>query len=191
MPPLDPTQVVTNPQTLAADDAARMEDYWTEARLQSARPMPLPRVYMSRRLREELARRDALAGDSGPIITEPLGPDSPEAVPTAAGFSTQRVNDLTTYPYSVVGKLFMRIGNENYVGSAWVVGERTVFTAGHCVHERQQGWATHVMFRAQYDNGAQAGSFVLPRLATLRGWTQDEDFEFDMALGVSTTPSRG
>jgi V8-like Glu-specific endopeptidase len=185
----DPYEVVTNPQPLTAEETAKVEQYWTPDKLAEAVPLPLPIVYMPRRLRESVRTTTNNAG-TGLIISEPSPPDSANITPTATSFNTSLVANRTIYPYAFVGKLFMTFSGRNYVGTGWVIGERTVFTAGHCVHDRSLGWASNILFQAQFNDGSSAGSWALPSLGSLRGWTQDEDFEFDMGMGISTTPIR-
>jgi len=184
----DPYKVVTNPQRLTADEAERVEAYWTPTRMETAEPLPLPTVYLPRRLREQLTQ--LAAADTGMVVTEPAPPDRLTTLPTAGGFNTRLVTDMSVYPYAVVGKLFMTFGSRNFVGSAWVIGERTVFTAGHCVHDRTQGWGNNLLFHAQFNNGASVGTWPLGTLGSLNRWIQDEDFEFDMGMGISTNPIR-
>lgn len=188
MPATDPYQVVTNPQQLSTEEATRVEQYWTEDRMGEAEPVPLPVVFLPRRQREAL--ESGVSEAAGPTISEPAMPDAAGGAQAEAGFSTQLVADMTPYPYAIVGKWFMTFGTKNYVGTGWVIGERTLFTAGHCLYDKSGGWAKNVLFRAQFNNGADAGSWALPSLASLKGWTENEDFEFDMGMGIATRPVR-
>lgn len=193
MPTQDLNQVVTNPQQLSIEEALRVEEYWTPERIETAEPIPMPTVYLPQHLLRLLDRNtEALRDESAPIISEPMPPDADgdDAVPTASGFNTRLVANMAQYPYAVIGKWFMTFGGRNFVGTGWVIGERTVFTAGHCVFDKNSGWASNVLFRAQFNNGAHVGEWALPSLASLRGWTQNEDFVYDMAMGVATRPIR-
>jgi V8-like Glu-specific endopeptidase len=192
MPTQDLNQVVTNPQQLSAEEAYKVEQYWTPDMMESAEPIPLPTVYMPQHLLRLLDQSaEVLSDEASPIVSESVPPDIDDAVPTSANFNTRLVPDLTQYPYAVVGKWFMTFAGRNFVGTGWVIGERTVFTAGHCVFDRNSaGWATNVLFRAQFNNGAQVGEWALPSLASLRGWTENEDFVYDMAMGVAARPIR-
>jgi V8-like Glu-specific endopeptidase len=192
MPATDPNRVVTNPQLTATAEVARVKEFWTPTRIEEALPLPLPTVFLPRRLKELQRAKHAMGATTaaGPVISEPSSPDQDGIEPTASGFDTHLVGNLSVYPYAIVGKLYMTFGTSNYVGSAWVIGESTVFTAGHCVHDKTAGWAKNVLFRAQYNNGSSAGDWPLGTLASLSGWTQDEDFEFDMGMGIAATPIR-
>lgn len=185
----NPHDVVTNPQPLTVEETQRVEQYWTQDALISAEPLPLPIVYRSRRLRDQSEGAD-LPNESEIVISEPVSPDSGNISPTASSFNTALVADMTIYPYIAVGKLFMTFNDKNYVGTGWVIGERTVFTAGHCVHDRSLGWASNILFKSQFNDGSDVGSWALPSLGSLAGWVDEEDFEFDMGLGVSTRPIR-
>jgi V8-like Glu-specific endopeptidase len=191
MASIQPDQVVVNPQSLARSDEEVLA-YWTPQRMESAVPLPLPKVYLPQHLRQQLralnekdaAREDAL------VVSEPEPADAPTAVPLAGGFDTRLVANIGVYPYIITGKLFMTFGTSNYVGSAWTIGERSVFTAGHCVHEHNRGWATNVVFESGYNNGAHTGSWALGTLASLDGWVSGEDFQYDMGMGVAASPIR-
>ena len=186
-------EVTVSPQRLARA-AQDVVSYWTPERMSQAKPIPLPTVYFPQKLRARLqeATRQA-AGARGavqPVISEPVPADHPGAAPLASGFATKMVNNISVYPYAVVCKLFMSFGNDNFVGSAWAIGESAVFTAGHCVHDRARGWATNILVQSGYNNGAFTGSWVLSNFASLTGWVEEEDFEQDMAIGITSSPIR-
>lgn len=177
-----------------------IEDYWTEERMAASTPLPLEvEEETIRSLLEdefvtpegEQLEVESIAPDSP---GEPDGSEDPEVDPLS--FSTNRVTNRTILPYCTVGKLFMRFGNSNYVGTAWTIARRGVFTAGHCIFESSLGgWARSVLFVPQYHNGAEPrGRWVATRLHALNGWIQNRDFRFD--LGVfevdrAVSPSTG
>ncbi|TFI56641.1 hypothetical protein E2493_19210 [Sphingomonas parva] len=177
--------------SLVTEDArtamAEAADYWTEQRMAEAQPVPVEISDDARRQMEEES-------------PEPEGEraDQPSAAPedggAFAGFGDDEV-DLASYtttkvpnrrilPYCTVGKLFMRFGNSNYVGSAWSIARRAVFTAGHCIFDRDTGgWARTVLFVPQYHQGAEpVGRWAATRMHSLIGWTRDRDFRYDMGV---------
>jgi V8-like Glu-specific endopeptidase len=212
----DKVRTATNGATaVAAADtaaaAAAIEEYWTEDRMRDARPVSLPLGDLDvipKRLVEEMmtaasaSKTAALTPDSTATIRVlPKPPDQPQAAAAAAAAATP-VGNMGVYPYAVVGKLFMTfpftVGRKDFVGSAWVVGERAVFTAGHCVYgeneaRTQRAWATNLLFRAQYNgqNGTQVGSWPLVQKAALKEWINNGGWwGYDMGAGIAATPIR-
>jgi hypothetical protein len=107
--------------------------------------------------------------------------------PAAAGrIDARAVDDPTTYPYGVVGRLYLTFASVNYLTTGWVIGERAVCTAGHCLYDPAYGWATNVLFQAR---GARR-AWPLDTLATLAGWAVGEDFAHDFAIGIAPSPIR-
>jgi hypothetical protein len=178
-------EVVQSPMEDAPTVAAVLE-YWSEDRISSAQPLPMPEI-----------SAEAFAMLPPPELGIPahedsLGPGGPLEL-TRQCFTTSRVSNLTVFPYAAVGKLYMTFGGSNYVGSAWVVAECAIFTAGHCLFDSQHGgWATNVIFKARYRRGAAAGTWAFPnsKLVVLKGWQNNRDFTYDMGAAVSTTPIR-
>jgi len=82
------------------------------------------------------------------------GPTAFNCFPYTLGLVRDR-NDYVRYPGSSVGKVFFRLGNQNYVCSASVGSDRLVWTAGHCVFDRLSAnsviWATQWTFVPGYD----------------------------------------
>ena len=184
MPQSEPVQVDS---TEIAEKELTAQQYWTEDRKAKAVPIPLPKL--PNKFKPN-ARQGRKAG--APAGGESAGPDGEaDAASIRPCFKTTRVNDMSRFPYQAAGKLFMRFGQSNYVGSAWVVGESTIATAGHCVHEGDGGaWADSVLFEGRYDGGSSIGSWSVLRLAAPRGWTRETDYEHDMAFGITASPIR-
>ena len=183
----DPYRVVSNIQSLLQQvtrtRAAR--DYWTAERRARARPLSIT-IDSSVPHRKRLSGGSRVQAFSAP--TPPLIPLVPPRPPT---FNTHQVAEagLGQSPYFVVGKLFGTTGID-YTASAFVIGERTVLTAAHCVFEGNAGFARYLMFAAQLDGTANAGSWQLPIIATLGGWidSTDPDPQFDIAIAISNSP---
>ena len=166
-------------------------EYWNDERISLATPIeaedeivPLVSSFTAEPWYQEgsLTQMEEIPADG-----EEIEDDLEEGQrPLNVNFTTRRVPDRSRLPFSAVGKLFMAFGGEDHVGSAWVVAERAVFTAGHCIFHRRNGiWADHVLFIPQYDNGIEpVGRWAATSLYSLRGWTRNRNFEYDMGVFV-------
>ena len=75
------------------------------------------------------------SGEVSPVFDLTEGVSfQPSAFPTAAA-STARVGNTRLLPHSAVGKLIAHFNGAFGSGSAFVLGNRTVFTAAHCVDD--------------------------------------------------------
>jgi len=79
------------------------------------------------------------------------------------------------FPYSTVGKLFLRDGASRYVCSASVVSARVVLTAGHCVFGAD-GFFTDFMFVPAYHDGNDPfGTWEADFVTTTEEWENGGD----------------
>jgi V8-like Glu-specific endopeptidase len=177
--------------TLIEPDAlvalAAVEDYWTEQQMAEAQPVPF-------NVADADAIRALTAADFLPEGEErtqaPLAPDGgtetaiDNRIIDPLSYNTSKVADRSVLPYCTVGKLFMQFDGSNYVGTAWTIAEKAVFTAGHCIFDRSGGgWADKVLFVPQYHRGTEpVGRWAATRLHSLVGWTQNRDFKYDMGV---------
>jgi V8-like Glu-specific endopeptidase len=87
---------------------------------------------------------------------------------------SSEVGNYSQYPFSAVGKVFFTQYGRNYVCSAAIVKDRSIWTAGHCVHagnNRSDGWSTNVVFVPQYrDGSAPLGQCAVSNLTTSSDW---------------------
>lgn len=107
-------------------------------------------------------------------LPEKLGPGqepTPESVIGADG--RIRVTDTTVYPYRVIAYLSMQFSSGWYRCTGWIVGPRLVVTAGHCVHDKNDGgWAKQVyVYPGKNGSSAPYGSRSKYRLFSVTGWT--------------------
>jgi V8-like Glu-specific endopeptidase len=69
-----------------------------------------------------------------------------------------------------------------YVGTGWLIGPRTVITAGHCVYDEVElsGWASRITV-IPGRNGAQRpfGEFESTRFSTTDRWKSERDPDYD------------
>ncbi|MCB8971699.1 MAG: hypothetical protein H6533_12910 [Thermoleophilales bacterium] len=179
--------------------------YWTPKRMREARELRVSRRASARALRKAgLAAlagsaapqgsplsADSLATDIDPVTSIPPRPPAagPGSAPriVAPPFQSGQVDPatMTTYPYSANGKVFgkfpRRGGNYSCSATAVVSPSRSViFTAGHCVHDRQLGWAKRIIFAPAYLSGsAPFGAWRSTRIVAPRGWVRSENFHYD------------
>jgi len=93
---------------------------------------------------------------------------------------------IDVYPQTTIGKLFVTIGNSDYVCSAAVIREHLLITARHCVFDIQnKEWATNVVFFPGYNNGVNI------KLGPKEGWVArqfytwvegSDEWEYDIAF---------
>jgi hypothetical protein len=113
-------------------DHQRTLDHWTRARMESARS------------------RDMVLDRSGRLVPQPLATNSGGlSWPTGGGNAGGLIARTS-------GRIYFEMGSNAYVCSGSVVndgrtGVSLVLTAGHCVYDHAQGWATFWMFVPQAD----------------------------------------
>lgn len=155
--------------------AKQAEKFWTKTRMNNAEPIPLREAPSS--LMPKARKR---AGKSK--IVQPVLPSSQDMVRAQTG----EVSDMTEFPYSYVGKLFMREGNSNYVGSAWIIGKRAIFTAAHCLFDDNGSFYDDVVFRPQYRNGDSPETYAIVQMSVDRRYTEfgDDYLNYDLGIGL-------
>lgn len=102
----------------------------------------------------------------------------------------QLVTNTTQFPWSSVG-LVQSIWRKSdslavvSTGSGALIGERVVLTAGHTVYDHDEGWADEILF-VPGKNGLTEpyGRAYSVRTITQRGWVEDHDNRYDIALIV-------
>ena len=93
-----------------------------------------------------------------------------------------QITDTMSIPWRWICSLRITTQDDGlYIGTGWLVGPRTVITAGHCVyiHERG-GWAKSIEVTPGR-NGSQRpyGSCISTDFKSVRGWTQKQDRSHD------------
>ena len=92
--------------------------------------------------------------------------------------SRTRVTSTTTYPYRAIAHITSSIGG----CTGWFISNRTVVTAGHCVHSGGSGgsWATNVVVYPGRDGSYMPyGSCTYATLYSVSGWTSSGDRNYD------------
>jgi hypothetical protein len=170
---LGPAVASANP----AGEADRVRAYWTPQRMASARPLDLV-VNPRGEARLHLGRPNPLAGASFLAIATP-----------------------TTPPFSVNGRIFIRIGNQRGYCSGTAIDSPTrqlVLTAGHCVNSGADNhgnlWYRDLLFAPAYTAGrAPLGAFPARRnqiFAPLQ-WRNHSNPDFDLGAFLTDPNNRG
>lgn len=158
--------------------AARVERYWTPARMRSARPLDLA---MNSQGEIERHVRAALV---------------------EATTSFQRVPTPEVPPFSVNGRIFVRLGGLAGFCSGTAINSPTrqlVLTAGHCVNTGPEGgpggiWANFLQFVPGFTGGvAPFGAFVARRSAIYapKQWTKHGNPGFDLGAFLTQPNTEG
>jgi glutamyl endopeptidase len=100
-----------------------------------------------------------------------------------------RILDTDLSPWRMICALRMRgPTGAGAIGTGWLIGPKTVLTAGHCVYSTQffGGWATSIeVIPGLRGAGTDAdlrpyGSVTSERLSSVDRWTESEDPDFDI-----------
>ncbi|MCO5189047.1 MAG: serine protease [Anaerolineae bacterium] len=101
-----------------------------------------------------------------------------------------RITGTTSYPWRAICSLRITAGDDSqWIGTGWLVGPRTVITAGHCVFiHNNGGWAKRIEV-IPGRNGAQQpyASCVATSFRSVVGWTQNRKRSHD--YGAIILPS--
>ncbi len=192
----DPNSVVVS--DIMSSQTKALNEFWTEEALADAQPIGLEidpaRVVGLLAEAEWQAEGDLVSLAPVPPNAEAAAGWDPQPTCPATGSNTERVPNRSIIPYCAVGKLFMTFDGARYVASAWTIGDSGVFTAGHCVYDRDGGgWADNILFIPQYDNGVEpVGRWAATQLATLNGWIAggSDQFKYDLAAFKVDRPIR-
>jgi hypothetical protein len=146
----------------AAAEHRRVEDYWTQARRDSAVPR---NVHPNRR---------------------PPGGGGGGGAGAVNGATWTGGGDVVL----TTGKVFFTMGGVNYVCSGSAVDTAigaVVLTAGHCVKDGAGAFATNFAFYPAYNNGSPhpvLGGWTASDLFTTNAWGGSEDFDDDAGFAV-------
>lgn len=150
--------------------------YWTEERIAGAAPFPLKPLAEDPGEPSEQDELETIIRGIG-IQSRKLSELPADArstqfkALTAPAYDTERVPNLGDFPYRAIGKLLATMGGADFAGTAWVIGERSIVTAGHCVFDETAGqWATNVAFMPQFDARPTQGIWQAGSIHTLAGW---------------------
>ena len=94
-----------------------------------------------------------------------------------------RILDTDLAPWRMICSLTMQAGGGSAIGTGWLVGPRTVITAGHCVFSNLffGGWAQSITVIPGRDGSEiPFGQTVATRFAANDLWVANEDPDFDI-----------
>jgi V8-like Glu-specific endopeptidase len=114
-------------------------------------------------------------------------------VPQSVMVNDDRSRVLATEnpPWCWVCSLLITTGDGRLcLGSGWVVGPRTVITAGHCLHTRRGGWVRRVEVLVGRNEGTRLSAHVSSDLHSVRGWTEAKDWGYDYGAILLSDPVR-
>lgn len=93
-----------------------------------------------------------------------------------------KIGDTTVYPWRAICALRMTAADgTKWIGTGWLVGPRTVITAGHCVYMHDNGGWPRSIEVIPGLNGASRpyGSCVATTFRSVKGWTESKKREYD------------
>ena len=173
---------------------------WTRERMQAANPYPLESTDQEIDFSLQL---EGLQSTPGFIPGSPPSAgtfsnaqeEDPQFQASSNGYSYpapfaqyQNFDSYQVYPYSTVGVLFFTQYGVDYRCSAASIGNRAIWTAGHCIHKgdnSQYGWSYNVVFVPAYKNGSYPfGVWSASYLTTKGLWFEYGDLRYDMAGAV-------
>ena len=185
-----PTDAQPNPET-----------YWTPERMASAVPYPLevsglnqpssPRPsnggkpgWMPSRPPDDFNGRIVFNGRAGTFPPpSPTGDNVTDYVPET---------DIHTFPYRAAGKVYFTMLGRNYTCSGSVIGENTIWTAGHCVSNGRGQFHSNWVFVPDFDNYTTIipGPWLVSYYVAPVEFTRSMDLSYDYAI-VSVRPPAG
>lgn len=128
-----------------------------------------------------------VSGKSGPLPRAAFG------LETVIGVDErQRVVDTDAFPWRMICALQMRgPGGTGGIGTGWLIGPRTVVTAGHCVFSQTYfgGWAESVDVIPGLNHRQNGhvlepfGKTVARRFSALKPWVESDDKAADHDIG--------
>jgi glutamyl endopeptidase len=98
--------------------------------------------------------------------------------------SRERILETDLLPWRMICALRMfSDGGGGAIGTGWLVGPRTIITAGHCVHHMGffGGWADKIEISAGRDGSDfPFGTVTATRFSSVDKWVADADPDFDI-----------
>ncbi|NMF84267.1 serine protease [Nodosilinea sp. P-1105] len=87
-----------------------------------------------------------------------------------------QIQNTTSYPWRTICSLRITAqDNSQWIGTGWLVGHRTVITAGHCIYIHSRGgWVKEVeVIPGRNGSSRPYGSCRSSNLRSVKGWTQN------------------
>ncbi len=95
-----------------------------------------------------------------------------------------RITNTREVPWKRICQLLITAGDgRRFLGTGWLIGPRTLVTAGHCVHMKSHGGWVRSIEVTPGRNAEQKpyGSMAASRVASVRGWTLRQHRDYDYA----------
>jgi V8-like Glu-specific endopeptidase len=177
-------------QAASAEGGAASE--FTERHVTGASPAAASAYWTSDRM-EAAIDADRLTADAASVPVGDVDRGAPASVPSQAPVRAGDVSTMAVAPVAHIGKVFFTIGGADYVCSGNAVAsanERTVSTAGHCLHEGGGAWASNFVFAPAYEEGRTPyGVWAATELHAPSAWVQRGDINYDTAFAVVASPA--
>jgi Trypsin len=159
---------------------------WTEGRLRSAKPLPIPVA----KVRPGGAPAPA---PSGPRSAGPVGSGSAQNVGAAA----RKTGDPNSVPLRWAGKFFFKKPDgDDYICSAQFITPHVILTAAHCMRDDETGkWYHDFLFELQYERGQATQKLTPKNFATWSAWVHGEEddetfWHYDYAMILTEDSSK-
>lgn len=88
-----------------------------------------------------------------------------------------RINNTKVVPWQGICSLLMTAGDgTRWIGTGWLIGPRTVITAGHCVYMREHGgWVREMqVMPGRNESDSSLGNVVATQFRSVRGWVEGQ-----------------
>jgi V8-like Glu-specific endopeptidase len=130
---------------------------------------------------------DAWYAEFADPVTLALALQQPRLVETAAEVvigadDRVQITNTTAFPWRCICALRITAGDGSmWIGTGWLVGPRTVITAGHCVYIHGRGGWVRQIEVVPGRNGSQRpyNSCVATSFRSVKGWTQSQKRSHD------------
>ncbi len=103
----------------------------------------------------------------------------------------ERVYETELLPWRMICSLLIEAPGGSFLGTGWLVGPKTVITAGHCIYDQRElgGWASEIKIAAGRDDQTfPYGRIASTRFSTTDKWQEDQDPDFDIGCIHLDTP---
>jgi V8-like Glu-specific endopeptidase len=217
-----PAAVSGHPAAMSARQQAGVRRYWTQARMRHAAPVRGAAVVAGGPRRAWMSGQSAAVPPTG-LLGIPLtvsavpaaapavpaiGLGGPQSTPQRAAAGAQ--SGAAQYSAATAGqswagggaiarttgKVFFTMDGRDYVCSGSTVASKNmdvVMTAGHCVKDPVNGWATNWTFVPGYSDGnAPYGSYTARQFYLASAWSTQGNNDYDVAfVTVNPAPLNG
>ena len=176
MPPTEKNIVIgSKPVSPGKTKESAALEYWTPERRAAAKPFPLPQ-----RPKGGGALIEAPQNVGKPGFHAPQRPTGGPAGGGGPARTDYPVSKPLTYPFNCCGRLFFTQNGNGFSGSASVVSQNVLLTAGHCVFYTGV-WSENVVFYPSYPL-LPGISFSYSYEAAWTAWVNNTNFAYDYGM---------